>query len=325
MRSRFVLLWFLAISQLVSPARPVSQSSSEPKNTKPKGTKAVSERANGPHLGVDQITLPLDIVDGYPFLDGSINGKKGKILLDVGEVSALTIDSHTVAPPNGTVIGHGFFGSGQTFEVLRFPVIDTVTLPAALHFEAMTNIRGNPGLPLEQHITPDFIGWIGVKFWEGYVFRLDYANAEVTFYRDDRDASAECKAEAGSQVKQTITATRAANGLLYFPFQVGNTLATGVLDTGAHDHAWMTDEDVAVLQRAGTLHEEADGNFTISGITIGGHPVPPTRIGITRGRAPFAKSLPRPDAPLYQFAFEFLSRQKTVWDYENNTITLLAP
>jgi hypothetical protein len=99
MRSRFVLLWSLAISQLVPPARPVSQSSSQPQNSEPKGTKSVSERTNGPHLDVDQITLPLDIVDGYPFMDGSNNGKEGKILLDIGEVSALTIDSHTVAPP----------------------------------------------------------------------------------------------------------------------------------------------------------------------------------------------------------------------------------
>jgi hypothetical protein len=325
MRFRFTMSSPLAVFLLASSACAVSQSPLQPENKKTNETKLALPPAHGPHLDVDQITLPLAIVHGYPFLDGSINGKQGKLLFDVGEDPAFTIDSHTVTPPNGVVIGKGFFGSGQTFDVMRFPLIDSLTLAAGVHFEAMTNIPGNFGLPLEQHITPDFIGWIGVRFWKGFVFKLDYAKATVTFYRDDDAHSGEHKAEAGEKVAQTVSVTRANNGLLYFPVRIGQIAATGVLDTGAHDSAWMTDEEIVAMEKAGTLHDEKDGNFTVSGITIDGHPVPPTTIHITRGRAPFAKSLPQPDAPLYQFAYEFLRRQKSVWDYEHYTMTLLTP
>jgi len=189
----------------------------------------------------------------------------------------------------------------------------------------MTNIPRNFGLPLEQHITPDFIGWIGVKLWEGFVFKLDYTKPNVTFYRDGEGLAGLHKAEEGEKVSQTITLTRANNGLLYFPVQIGKTCVTGVLDTGAHDSAWMTNDEIAAMEAAGTLHDEGDGSFTVSGITIDGYSVPPTRVHVTRGRAPFAKSFPQPEAPLYQFAYEFLSRQKTVWDYGHNMMTLLTP
>lgn len=50
--------------------------------------------SNGPHLYGKRVTLPLAVVKGYPFLEGSINGKAGKLLLDTGDWRAFDIDNH---------------------------------------------------------------------------------------------------------------------------------------------------------------------------------------------------------------------------------------
>lgn len=155
MRFRLLLLLtFASISTLTA----ISQAAPKPESATPTKDKPAQVRAHGPHLESDNITLPLTIVKGYPFIEGSIHGTKGKLMFDVGEAPALVIDSHTVTPPNGKVVGNGFFGSGQTYDVYRFPVIDSLALAAGLHYETMTDINGNPGIPIEQHITPLLAG-----------------------------------------------------------------------------------------------------------------------------------------------------------------------
>lgn len=286
----------------------------------PGSAKAVSD--GWPHLYGDRVTLPLAVIKGYPFLEGEINGTKGKLLFDIGEADALSLDSHTVHQEGGVTIGRGNFASGQTFEKLRFPVVDELKLGAGLHFEKMTNVLGNPGLPLEQHITPDFIGWIGVPFWQGYVFKLDYATPQVTFYRDDAKGSGERAAESGETVVQKIAFTNKVVNLPLFPIKLGGQPMNAVFDTGAHSGAWMLDSEIATLEKAGVLREEGDG-FLLSGITIDGYPIEPMHIDMVRNRPPMARLLPEPDAPLVVFGYEFHSRYKEVWNYGAHTVTLL--
>lgn len=65
----------------------------------------------------EQATLPLVLVGGYPFLEGEVNGVKGKLQFDVGEKESFALNSHKVIPPDGKVVGNGYFGSGQKFSV----------------------------------------------------------------------------------------------------------------------------------------------------------------------------------------------------------------
>jgi len=80
--------------------------------------------SNGPRLYGERVTLALAIVKGYPFLEGSINGKAGKLLLDTGDWRAFDINNHTVIQAGGISVGRGAFGSGQTFDVMRYPVVN---------------------------------------------------------------------------------------------------------------------------------------------------------------------------------------------------------
>lgn len=202
-------------------------------------------------------------------------------------------------------------------------MVDELKLGRGLHFEKVRNIRGNPGLPLEQNITPDFIGWIGLDFWEGYICKLDYVKSAATFYHDNAAGDGSRAAEVGESVLQKISFTnKPERGVPLFAVKLGEQSMIATVDTGAHNGAWLSDADISALKKAVTLREDGDG-FMISGITINGTPIEPMHIDPMPGRPPFAKSLPDPEASLLYFGYEFLSRYKSVWDYGHSTLTLL--
>ena len=292
----------------------------------PETTKTLATPHHGLSIDAKQLTVPLVIIRGLPFIEGSLNGRKGKLLFDVGEASALLINSHAVTPPNGIVTGRGFFGSGQTFETFRFPLVDELTLAGELRFTKMTNIAGNPGLPLEQNITSDFLGWIGIDFWKGYAFKLDYAKPSVMFYRNDAPGAGIEAAAAGEHAIQTIQFDNTGHrNLPVFPISADGIPIVGGLDTGNHNVTWLNDSQIKAMKQAGTLQKTADGTFTLSGIKINGHLLPTMPVKITPGRAPFAKQLPQPNAPFLSFGYEFFALYKTIWDFDQSTITLLEP
>lgn len=280
--------------------------------------------AYGPHLEGREVTLPLVVIKGYPFIAGAINDKQGKLLLDAGEPAAFAVNSHAVSVPGGIKTGSGYFGSGQTFDVMNFPIVDALTLPDGLHYSGMTNIRGNPGLPIEQHITPDFIGWIGIGFYAGYVIKLNYAKPAAIFYRDDALGSGEQEALKSERVLQSIRIdNKGHRNLLDFRVKVNGADFLALLDTGSHTVAWLSDEQLASMKRTGSLKDDKNGNMILTDLEIDGHPVAPMPIEVTHGKPPMAELLPATKDPVMTLGYEFLSRYKTVWDYDSGTLTLL--
>lgn len=323
MAHRFARGAMLLAKALLLPAAFLPQSSSTPDAPK---AKHAPPPAYGPHLAGKQVTLPLVVIKGYPFVVGAINRKTGKLLFDAGEPAAFAINSHAVTIPCRIKTGTGYFGSGQTFEVMNFPVVDELALPNGLRYTGITNIRGNPGLPIQQHIAPDFIGWIGVEFYAGYVLKLDYAKPAATFYRDDALGSGEQAAVAGEHVIQTIRFdNHGLRNLLNFRVKANGTEFLALLDTGSHTAAWLTNEQAASMRQAGSLQDDKDGSMTLSGLEIDGKPVAPMAIEVSHGRPPMTKLLPVTADPVMTLDYEFLNRYKTVWDYDNGTLTLLEP
>ncbi len=285
---------------------------------------------HGPQLAGDRVTLPLVLINGFPFVEGAINGKRGKLLFDIGETEALTVDSHTVPASGGIPTGHGFFGSGEKFDVVSFPTIRSLSLPGELRYADMTNIQGNPGLPLEQQITPDFIGWLGVHFFAGYVARIDYAAPSVTFFRDDASGSGEKAALAGEHVLYTIPlSTKDRYGLVNFQAQVGSLKVLGSLDTGSANTMWLEHGQLTNLLRDGTLtvhHEPGDkeDHYTLHDLVVDGHPMPPMPVDITNGAPPMLKVMTRHDLPVLMLGYEFLKQFRIVLDYDGRTLALLS-
>jgi hypothetical protein len=277
------------------------------------------------HLEADRSTLPLVLVKGYPFLEGEVNGIKGKLLFDVGEEESFALNTHRVTPPDGKVIGHGFFGSGQTFTVSRFPVVDDLKLADGLDYTAIPNVRGSSGQQLEDNITPDFIGWIGIAFFDGYVIKLDYQHPSVTFYRNDAAGAGKQAALKGEKVLQVIHFDFAGHrNLLAIPVKLGNLPFIANLDTGSHDTVWLTPELIKKMKAAGTLHCTTD-ECKLSSVSIDNHLISlRSHSDLIEGKAAVSEKMGHANDNIMTLGYEFLSKFKTVWNYQDQTLTLLS-
>jgi hypothetical protein len=277
------------------------------------------------HLTGDLSTLPLVLVGGYPFLEGEVNGIKGKLLFDVGEKDSFALNSHKITPPNGKVIGSGYFGSGQTFTVSSFPVVDELKLAGGPDFTAVPSVRGSSGQQLEDNITPDFIGWIGIAFFDGYVVKLNYQRPSVTFYKNDAPGAGKQAALKGEKVLQVIHFDNAGHpNLLTLPVMIGDLPFVANIDTGSHDTLWFTPELMEKMKAAGTLYCTTD-ECTLSNVSIDNHVISlKSHTDLIEGKASISDQIGHPNDNIMTLGYEFLNKYKTVWDFQDQTLTLLS-
>lgn len=281
--------------------------------------------AQGPHLDEPSATFPLVLIKGYPFVEGSIDGRQGKLLFDLGESDALVVNNHTVEAPGAITIGTGQFGSGQTFDSVSYPMLAEAVLPGRRRYTDMSNVRGSPGLPIEQHITPDHIGWLGLNYFTGYVAKIDYARPAVSFYRDDASGAGEKAALAGERIVRSIHISRSAEhkNLIYAQLKVGSMDVLALFDTGAHSSIAAAESQLAALKKAGSLRAGDDETSLLSDAVLDGLPLAPMTVNTRHDVPPYKKFLPPTDNPVMVLGYEFLNRYKTVWDFDDETLTLL--
>lgn len=282
-----------------------------------------SAKTGGPQLQGESVVIPLVLVKGFPFIEGSINSKKGKIMFDVGDQEALVIDSSSISPPNGVVVGKGFFGSGQSFDVYKFPLIKELTLANKLRYTNLENVFGNSGLPIKQDITSDFIGWLGVAFFKGYVFKLDYSAPSASFYKSGEKGVGESAALKGEQVKITISLeSKGHEEVPTFPMMIGEINYIASLDTGSHNTIWGSESEFERIKKAGTLRKTGK-SWMLHTLKINGKPLDPLPVNLVYGKAPVAKLLPTPETPFITLGYGFLAQYKTVWNLEQGTVKVL--
>lgn len=133
------------------------------------------------YLEGDVLKIPLIIIGDYPFIDGEINGVKGRWMFDTGNSKAFSLHSKKVVGIESEVVGSGFVASGQKYEVLEYPLIDQIKVGDNVH-NSVKKVKGNNFDFLEQ-ITPTVLGQIGFDYFKGYDMKLDYLRSELTFYK----------------------------------------------------------------------------------------------------------------------------------------------
>ncbi|RZJ73044.1 hypothetical protein [Flavobacterium sp.] len=133
------------------------------------------------YLEGDVVKIPLTIVHDWPFIDGEINGVKGKWMFDTGNDQAFSLHSKKVTGVASEKAGTGFVASGQTFEVLNYPLVEQLKVGKNV-YRSVKKVRGNNYDFLEA-ITADVIGQIGFGFFDGYDFKIDYLRKELTCYK----------------------------------------------------------------------------------------------------------------------------------------------
>lgn len=73
---------------------------------------------NNTYLKGDVVKIPLAIILDWPFIDGAINGAKGRCMFDTGNGGSIRLHSKKVLEIESKTIGKGFVSSGQKYEVL---------------------------------------------------------------------------------------------------------------------------------------------------------------------------------------------------------------
>lgn len=281
-----------------------------------------SERAPEIRLAGETVSLPIMMVGEYPFIEGSVAGVKGKLMLDTGAEQALAINDHRVPVANGRTIGTGHFGSGETFAVRLVPELTAIRI-GALHFARATSVQAQDARLLEG-ITPDFLGWLGHHAWAGYAMKLDYRASRATFYKGGPGAYLK-----GERVIAELPfETRKLPNHPLMPGRIGGMAIIAAWDTGQYGSLFTDAAGKAALLRSRHLTVSSDkgGAYDLAGLELAGHSLPViSAVEVETARSPAAAPIGISEPHLLTIGYGLLRQYKTVWDHRRRRIYLLAP
>lgn len=302
-----------------STAQAPVQPTLDPSKREPAESLAPSFRLHG-----DEVSFPLVVAKGIPFIEATVNGVAGKLMLDTGAKRALSLNSNRIPMADGQASGSGFFGSGQRYTIQVHDRIAEVEVGGFL-FRDIKRVESQDARMLED-ITPDFIGWIGFDFWRGYSLKLDYAKNLATFYRDEALAEGHLpKYLAGETVLGVIPyETRKLPNIPLVKVRIGSQSFEGAFDTGNSGYMWIDDATRSQLISDGKLkpaNQETD-LMPLEGITIEGAGTYAMSVGVLPDPFPAADPIGVDPSNILVFGHSFLSQYKTVWDFDRKIIYL---
>lgn len=268
----------------------------------------------------DQVTLPIVMVREFPFIEGSVTGVSGKFMLDTGAADALSLNSHRIPIAKLETVGKGMFGSGQTFTSKLAPVVEDIRI-AGLHYKRATRVDAQDAIHMEG-ITPDFLGWFGFHAWDGYTMKLDYRKLQAIFYRNTGNADYLTGEKIIAELPFDV---RRRPNIPVMPAKLGELDVTASFDTGGYGYLFVDLETKKKLVARGILKpNERENDFTLTGLSLSGVSVPDIK-SILVETTPFQASGPTglPSKNLLYIAHSFLSKYKTVWDYQGKKIYVL--
>lgn len=271
----------------------------------------------------DVVSIPLVMVREFPFVEAEINGVKGKLMLDTGAIEALSLNHNHIKLPAGRVIGQGNFASGQTFEMILRPSIDAVRLAGGLNYGRITTVRSQDAAQLER-ITPDFLGWVGYSFWDGYAVKFDYRASKATFYKGGPKAF--LKGETVVAAIPFETPKLPNDPML--TAKIGDTDFAAVLDTGQYGNIFADKATFEHLEAIGAIKPVPGDDTPVDIAALKFDKGPPIALAKlashpTEEAAPFAKAIGIASPRIITLGYAFLRQYKTVWDYPNRMLYLL--
>lgn len=272
----------------------------------------------------DIISIPFVLVREFPFVAAEINGVKGKLLLDTGALEALGLNHNRLRLPEGRIMGRGNFASGQTYEIVLRPSVENVSLAGGLAYHHITNLYSQDATQLE-HITPDFLGWLGHEFWAGYAVKFDYKALKATFYRGGPTAFLKDEIVVAAIPFQT----RNRPNVPVLTAMIGDTAFETVLDTGQYGNIYADAATLEHLSAIGAVSPTpGKGDIDIHAVRFSEGPaIPMAKLAshAIEEATPFAKGIGVTSPRILSLGYVFLKQYKTVWDYPDGTLYLLKP
>lgn len=271
-------------------------------------------------LPTETITLPIVMVREYPFIEGEIAGVKGKLMLDTGMQRSFSINDHRVPLAGGKKMGTGHFGSGETFDVREHTAVEGVRI-GHLRFPKVTKVESQDARMLER-ITPDFLGWVGHGAFADHAMKLDYLRLKVTFY-----AGTSREYLKGEKVIAILPfKTRKIPNIPLLPARIGDVDIVVSLDTGMYGALYISEAKQQRLVAHGLLKSTADPDaHDLSGVRIANRVDGSFQnIEVDKGPSPSARPVGVAEDVELELGYVFLRQYKTVWDYREKRLYLLA-
>ncbi len=281
----------------------------------------------------DSISFPLTIVNAFPFISGEINGIKGKFLFDTGHQGALDVNNNIVPLLSQKEKGNGFVASGQKFKNYTNDSIEKVSLVNGLHFQNLKQIPSANYDFLQNNITPDCIGYIGYDFFKGYIFKLDYTKRKLIFYKSTPERESSKDFLKDEKVVAIVNfETRNRPNIPMIKSKVEDVELLGLFDTGgSYGLLDFSDKDAEKLSKKKYLKDYGkDGYdedlFILNNVAVNNQ-LTTDFIGIhtidKSKSIQFKKATLVTEDNILIFAYRFLAKYKTVWDYEHKKIYVL--
>lgn len=278
------------------------------------------------HLEGDIVKIPIKMIKDWPFIDGEINGVKGHWMFDTGNGDKIQLHSRKIKNLESKKIGSGFVGSGQTFDVIQYPLIEKIKI-GNFTFKSIKNITGNDYVFLEP-ITPTVLGQIGFDFFKGYDMKIDYLRSELTFYKQKEGIE---NWKDIKNHKDFITSlpyfTRALDNHPMIKVQHEGVEFLVTFDTGGGKGTFTMEDSVfKKIKNSGNLenfYETSSPFYNWYNIKINEH-LTVDLYGLRKQEdSPSHKPLQINEKNTFSLDHSFLSQYITIWDTKNKVIHVL--
>ena len=284
-----------------------------------------------PILHGDTIVFPITLINAYPLISAEVNGIKGKFMFDTGSRPAISINHNLVNLPNRKEKRKGVAGSGQSYMINLNDTLSSLKFYNGLSYQNLLDIESTDNGWLENKITPDFIGFIGYNFFEGYIFKLDYLKKKITFYKNHESRKLSKDFLIGEKLLATINfEIRSLPNHPLVKIKVGSVDLLASFDTGQYGLLQLEDKAKKILIEKSLLKSigvdaHDDELININDIEIGGFKTS------LKGIYPFTyeqtlafrKAIQITEPNYMSIGYRFLDQYKTVWDYEGKKIYIL--
>jgi len=190
----------------------------------------------------------------------------------------------------------------------------------SLRYDSVTQVQSQDAAQLER-ITPDFIGWLGHDFWEGYALKLDYRNSQAIFYRGTPDDYL----MGEKLIVELPFESRKLPNIPVMNGQIAGIDVTVAFDSGQNGMLYLDAVTKSRLIEEGVLKWSGNGDkYDLHKLELQGRVFDDLK-NISVYTTPFPAAAPTglSDKTLLTLGFSLLSKYKTVWDSKKKVIYVL--
>lgn len=267
------------------------------------------------------ISLPFHLIDGFILIDGEVNGKKGKFLFDTGNPEGLLLNNNFLDLKKENHLGNGETGSGQQLIIYQSD-ISKVEIINQITWNNLNNVKHADFGFIEEHMTKDFIGFLGYEFIKNFEFVIDYDAQVIDLYQLDDIGNPSQETYYKEDVIQLLKfRTLSEKQIPVLEFNLADEKITAFFDTGSQGGIHLVSEFKDKLLQNNNLKlfnnswygQQDTSTYVLDGLTYNDNKLEKTR----------NLSISNSDKNEIEMGYQFLKNYKTVWNYKTNTIILL--